>query len=890
MPDLAQQQKPEDTTLQQPEQAQQRQEIVPIHPAGKQTPMKWDEVENSEKFQSLPEIEKAAVQQEYFNNVIAPKVSPDDPLEEVRKEFLDTYPRVSRQRGRSWAKSPEAYDIVNVSRVLGVDPKNVDVETGGKFLERLDYSLSDTDEEVANKFGRRYPNGTMARITMPDGNTRLVYRENLENKWKTVEDYGVSLGDIADVGGEIGMMSASMAAGLATGGSSVVVQMLAYGGGYAGGFLMKEASEELRGTQLQPGEEVALEAGEKFAEAGIGAGIAAGVSKLGTMALQRGIAGGGKEVSQLMQDVIKAKESGLETEELMMHQAAPERMILQRFGAQAEFSSKGVQKKLATQKSSALQALKNAKTDGPTEYEAGKQILRETKKIYNQEYNRLVNEIGRSTPRQTQEALQGSILNFIANTKKDVGNLYRNLDIIAEKELPIFDLGKAKTQVNKIKNAVIGAGKPITKEMEAAKEGGYGFAQTPTKEVVTEAGPGVQVADTPQGRLIGIINDIDNLSTVQSNYNVVKQLRTRTGDLLENIPWQDNINRKYARELYGVLSDILKNPVNKTKAYPKAVELATAKAKARYDVLDKASIQTIVNSENAGELILKLSKPNTLTPDIMNVLKSRFVKSGDLNTFKTGILDQILLDEKGAVNAIKQFRAQTGDPEAWRFLVPKSKEIKIENIAKQIDKLNDSNIGYVARSKTKEINAVNELLLKKGTSKADIDNIVNAFSSKGNFNLRHAIYEDIINKSKTEIKNVLTIDPKKLGNVLADYEKSGIWERVLTKEDRIKLKGLKAYVNLIFRRGTDPGTSLEVAQAITNLKHPATFFNGVHQLSVNSAIGKILMSKWGSKLLVGSTTAQVHKEPLIITEAVVNGLLEGTEPGSGTSAKEQLLY
>ena len=114
MPDLAQQQKPEDTTLQQPEQAQQRQEIVPIHPAGKQTPMKWDEVENSEKFQSLPEIEKAAVQQEYFNNVIAPKVSPDDPLEEVRKEFLDTYPRVSRQRGRTQAKSPKAQDIVNV--------------------------------------------------------------------------------------------------------------------------------------------------------------------------------------------------------------------------------------------------------------------------------------------------------------------------------------------------------------------------------------------------------------------------------------------------------------------------------------------------------------------------------------------------------------------------------------------------------------------------------------------------------------------------------------------------------------------------------------------------------------------------------------------------------
>lgn len=846
----------------------------------------WEDVESSERFSALPEIQKSQVQNDYFTDIIAPTVPPED-LEQVRRDFLNDFPRVSRQRGRETAVSPKATDIVNISRALGVSPKEVDVETGGKFLDRLDYSFSDTDAEVANKFGRKYPEGTMARIAMPNGRTRLIYQETDKDKWKTVEDYGVSAGDIADVGGEATMLGASIAAGMATGGASTVIQMLAYGGGYAGGYLVKEAVEALRGTQLQTGKEVGIEALKRYGEAGAGVLVAKGISATATAVGRRGVPG--EEVSQLLTDVRKAKEGGAPIEGLMVPQQAPESMILERFGAQARSMSKKMKQQEMAQQASALKALKAGKVKGQTAYQSGQVITQEAKKIYSAEKNRLINELGRATPRQTQASLANAVDDFLVNSKEEVTKLYNNVDIIAEKEMPIFNLGTAKNQVQAIKNAVAGIGKPVTREIETKPRGGYGFAQPTTKETITQAGPAVQVADTPIGRLKGVIKDVEELANVQTNYDVIKQLRTRTGELIKQFPWDDNINRGSAKRLYGVLTDVLKNPINKTKQYPKAITNATEKAKARFDVMESASIQRIVTTENTGKLAIALSEPNALTPEVMNVLNSRFVKKTDIDRFKTGVLDQIILDEGGAVKALNRYRDQNFDPESWKWLVPKRQEKNIENIAAQIDKLNKSNIGELVKSDPKALNAINDLLFKEGTSKADIDNIVGAFSEKGKWSLRHAAYEDIISKTETKFKGVQTIDKTKLGEQIQQYKKSGVWDRVLTKQDRTNIQGLKSYMDLIYWRGADPGTSLEAAQAITDLKHPATFFNGLHKVGANTLMAKILMSKAGSKLLIGSPKAKIRKEPIIVLEAIVKGLSEGTEPGSGVLAREQIL-
>lgn len=847
--------------------------------------MDWSEVEQSDKFQMLPEIQKSQMQQDYFNEVVAPKTGPGE-LEEARRDFLNEFPRVSRQRGRTTAISPKAQDIVAVSRALGVDPKQVDTETGAKFLDRLDYSFSDTDEEVANKFGRKYETGTMVRITMPDGRTRLAYQETPESKWTTVEDYGLSLGDIADVGGEATMLSASIAAGMATGGSSVVIQMLAYGGGYAGGYLVKEAIEEIRGTQLQTGKEVGMEALTRYGVAAGGVGVAAVGSKIVTTMGRRGLAGGA-ERSQLMDDVIKARETGAEFETLMAGQQIPEQMAVSRLEAQAVSTTKSAQEKLARQRGSAKLVLEKTKGVEFTEYAAGKKVLTETKKIYDKEYNRLVNELGRATPRQTEGALQKTVEDFLANTKTEIDELYKTTGDIAAIERPIFNLAEASKGGASIRTAVMGEGKDIERLIAQKPAGGYGFAQAPVEETAVTAGPGVQVAQTPTGELNAILDKIDKLKNVQVNYEVIKQLRTQTGDLIEKFPWDANFNKGQAKKLYGILTDTIENPVNSAKKFVASHKISSSKAKARFDVMDKSSIQQIVKNETTGSLINTLSKPNSITPDIQKVLQSRYVKQSDFKRFKTGVVDQIVLDEQGSIKAIENFRR--ADPEAWRFLVPKKDESRVMNIAREIDKLKQSNIGQLAKSDARALNAVDNLLAKEGTSKADINAIVDAFSGEGREALRLASFEDIIAKTAMEVKGVQTVDKKILGQVIARYKKSGIWDRVLTKDDRIKIQGLKSYLDLIFWRGADPGVSLEAAQAITNLKHPATFFTGVHQLGVNKVMAHVLMSKTGSKLFLGSPKVNVRKEPLIILEAIVKGLSEGTELGSGVAAEEQML-
>ena len=50
---------------------------------------KWAEVVDSDAYQALPDAEKTAARDQYFDQVVAPKVPKDD-IETARKQFLDS--------------------------------------------------------------------------------------------------------------------------------------------------------------------------------------------------------------------------------------------------------------------------------------------------------------------------------------------------------------------------------------------------------------------------------------------------------------------------------------------------------------------------------------------------------------------------------------------------------------------------------------------------------------------------------------------------------------------------------------------------------------------------------------------------------------------------------
>ena len=799
------------------------------------------------------------------NDLLSSKLMGEYPISEKITEPGEVKPNLNYdQMSQAWK------DTYKIAETLKIDPSNVDVETGGKFWDRLDYSLSDTDKEVTNKFHAKHPQGVMLRVPVETG-TRLVYKEDAHNdieRWKTVEDYGFSGKDVADIVGSSIPALTSIALGIATEGASVPGQVLAYSGGYAAGYTGKEAVEQARGYQLEP---ILPSQGVPFsqtttarglagtAETGLMTGVIGLGSRMVSPLVGKGVFETSPKVTSALRDIEKAKQAGLGLEKLSAGQMLPENMIIQRLEAQARSTSKVAQFQMENQLKSTSEALKEIKSVPITQYQAGQKLLKETKRIYNQELNSLKNQMPRVTPRQANLAATEGMRNWQQAYKSDISMSYRALDEIVQREQPIFDLNRA-TQ----------GGSSVREQVNRIRD--YALAQTDDATI--------NVAGTPIGRLVGIIDDINQIADVQTNYYALKNLRTRAGELIEQWPWESNVNKGQAKALYRTLTQAIENPVNSAPEFVSAHSAVSARARAYYEALDSPSIRAMLKNENTGQLVKKLSAPNSLTDEVISEMNSSFFPREQLLQFKAGVKNEILFSGKSALESIKKYKQS--DPEAWRFLVPKSEERTLVNVATKVDNLNKSNFAKVVSENSRTKNTVDNLLLKGNISKADIQYLTNNLSPRGKQAARAGIFEDILDKAQIETKGIVTIDKQKLTSTLDDYKKSGLWDSpVLTNDDRIKLKGLESYVSLL-RYGTkDPGVSLEAAQAITQLKHPSSFISGAHKLAFNSVMAKFLTSDLGTKILVNQGGRSLKGDALIRSALIVDGLAEGTELGEG---------
>jgi hypothetical protein len=581
---------------------------------------------------------------------------------------------------------------------------------------------------------------------------------------------------------------------------------------------------------------------------GLGGGLGfAGIVKLAnTLRGTEGLIKQHPEVAELNKMVQKAKDAGLKLEPLMIHQRTPENMIAGRLGSQAESTSKLAQHRLASQQGSVLPALKQAKDVDITRYQAGKVILSEADKAYKGKLENLRNALPRVTARKAGKALKGGIEDFSIKSRKHVSNLYNKVDEAAKIENPVYDLSYAKETSSDIR-----------------------------KLVVADGDISINVASTPEGRLNSLLDDIDKIEQTQTSYDVLKNLRTRAGELIEVWPWDASVNKGQAKRLYRTLSEIINNPVNSAPKTVSAHKSASSAARARFEALDSPSIQKIMKSDNPFKISQEFGEIGGLTDDVMFQMakwspqKSKIFKDYVKN-------NKILMEGDSALGNIKEW--QLKDPEGYRFLVPKKEEADLIKLAVKTDELRNSNIGVLVQAQTKAKDSVRTLLGQKGTSQADIDNIINSFGgrgTKGHDALRAGIYEDIIDRTMDEGKFGPTISKAKLNKVINEYETNGAIN-LLTREDRVKIKGLQSYLRLIMMRGKDPGVSLEAAQAISNLKHPATFISGVHQLGVNSIMARILMSKRLSNVVFGSGAKawQVPGSTTMKTGAIMDSFLE----------------
>lgn len=742
-------------------------------------------------------------------------------------------------------------------------PSEIDVETGLDFLSRADIALGDSFEEKRRKFKKHHPKGGLFKIVLPgDNGVRLVFKEDLDNPdeaIKTVEEASLSFADLADIAGDL---PAALGSAVATRGTSAIGAAFKGAVGAATGESAKQLVEQARGEQLQPFMESAAQSARVGGEALFGGLLAAPAEKF-----FRGLAGEGiirttpeSRALTVAEETLQA--GGTRAAPLMAHQISPEHKVLNRFARQA-FSTSTLGERQLKKQAKQLGLVAGAMRDeiirdpfrvGERTRIMGRRLLREGEKIIRAGIGKQV------TMRQGERALFKGADDWVAASRNHGKSLYENVDEAAGLENPVFNLSRAQRVASDIQRGIVG----VSPDMRQAEQLG----------IVQQARPDAPVSES-LGALQGVIGDLRKLDPTQDNYNVIKTLRTRLFDIIDNQPWQWDYGKRQAMDLWGALTNTMLNPENQAPNFVNALRQASTYWRERANLLQVPAIQQLINQnrQNTGLLAVRFSEPNGLIPEIRAImLDPRLGARGarQWEQFRTAAKMRLLQDE-GAVARYRQW--QRKDPESLDMIVPKGERNNFLRLAEANDDFTRNRVARVVEETEQSSRVVSELL--KDQDAAGIGNLLRFYGgpgSEGHKTLRAGVFHHFITESLQEdAKGVTSVSFNKVRQLWNEYNRNGILDRLLLPGDKAKLFTLKEY-SRFFEIAGDPGVSLEAAQAITDLKHPSSFFRGVHKLGMNTMMARILQSPFANRLLVGKNR-QFGKQWPVIAAAEIMSIL-----------------
>lgn len=793
----------------------------------------------------------------------------------------------------------------SVSREIGVPLDMIDT-SGADFMTRVDFSFSDTEEDIRAKFKQKYPNGEILRLeynpqarykqtgktfSIRNKESVLLYRENAyddegnwlplseDNKLKTIEGEGGGYKDIADLAGPSLPFAGSIAVGAAAP-AGIAWGALYIGGGYLAGELAKHETNIYAFDSNMEQEEAFKDALKEGAEVALLVALTGGAYKLGKRLTQKGAKAFLSDASDAVKAIRKRAMEWVDSVQsrranvpgLTAEQIAPENAILDRLAKQGKSTSAAARHREVEQKTGVLEILREDAVS--TAEKLGRQLRSRVNRIYNAQINRIRKAIfgrRRITTEQGGVALTDGARSWQrqAGPRGNLGKEYQKLDGLADEAQPVFSLSVRTADNNlSVREIVYQTRTAVMAEARALSQ------------------EGVNVAGTPVGQFARILDDLDAMASTQFDYKALKAIRTRLGAVIEKWPWDASVNSHYARRVYGALTDVMLNPVRsvgpKTKAYVDQAVNATAKARAYYDMIDDPVIRKVLQSSSPAMLAAEIGTPLHLTPNVRKLISE--MPEQYSQAFRSSVLTNDILLHPGGANA-RMDEWILAHPEGWSFLVKNDKAL-IKNMrqgAQAIDELRASNLFSAAQSKDMSVSKT--LLRGKDVGRKEISFLWRNAGSDGKEKLRQAMYNDIVDNVVIEGPHgIAFVDPKKLASIRDEYKKSGAWDIVFSAADRDHISGMKAYIDLAYKYASDAGVSLQAAEAISQLKKPSTFISGVHKLTVNTLMNRLISNKafveWVAthnldKPIVLNTARSYTKFFALATEA----LLEGTEPG-----------
>jgi hypothetical protein len=661
---------------------------------------------------------------------------------------------------------------------------------------------------------------------------------------------GFEMGDIAEIAGAATPSTVGALAALPLA-SNPWTGALAASVGSATGEGLRELGQAAYGVQ-----------DEDLADVGLRMGIAAGgeLLPLAPRAAWRGAKKGanlalGRRTgleefnAAELEHIAQATSEGFDIPLLKRYQTFDQDPVLQRFANQILQLSPDMQKQRVEQYNALFEAARGAIGDTESADRAVKGLMRD---LYSSTRERYL-----PRPEEAGRVLWGAVGDALKGRKGAMQRGYDLVDRIAAKESPIFDLSASKR---------LAQGRTVL----ALPDDEAAAMQQALTEPLTADGVSalVNVAE-PANRLRRVNGLLAAIDPTQTDYRVLKEIRTQVGKILDLNPValeQGGVDVGAARTLYRQLTEDMGNVQGAPRLKDALVD-ANSKALRYYDSLDQEQIKAALKARDAqtpvGFFQRFANSPQQLEPAFRSALSESSGKK--VNIIRKNLEQAISLSENPLATIDKW---QKEAPEAYRFLYP-TKEIAdaARDTARKISYFTSGPYKKAYQDYSEQVGFARYALAEKakarlpGTSlRRSMESFVDELGgvgSQGHEALRAAAWEQAFEgvfkyHSKT---GSIVPDAKRLGQNIQDLKERGIWSGILTGKDKTGLRGFQAAARRMEATG-DTGTGLVLAGEIGKLR------NIGNPGDVVSAASSIRLSRMFARLITKDVPMDLLGQPL----------------------------
>lgn len=662
----------------------------------------------------------------------------------------------------------------------------------GRFRENL--------SEVKAKYGGEFAE---------DDSGKVFWRPDGKTDWQPMNPPGFDWSDPARIAGETLGPTLGATAGALMGKSPLgVAAKAAIGGGL--GSLLNEGYQNLEGTQRENVPTVLKRAGMDAAIEG----VTAGVGVVGDKLLRaQPLAPGSKKATQTLQEAIDFQQNspaGTYPAPLAIDIQAQTGArgglipgnVMAGAGRQADASTGVLSGLRADMAEEAWKAARDEFTLPPQQREAVDAAYRAASRDARRGMQEQIGAIGPGAEAGGYQAQQG-LRAGLSTTKEMVSDQYQGpLARALETEKPVFDLSPAKKRWN-----AETLDRTTVNEI-IAPDG------LPALDVISEK---VAVIPTAEGKIAYLKRVLSSLDDKQTNFEAIKQIRTKVGDYLQDPAFATSKDNP-ARRLYSELTEVLKNPTNKGKTpkYLDEFENANLLTEWRAGLRDSSEVRSALKKTNGSRIIMQAAQdPGAiLTPEFRELVS--MAPASTQNKFREAV-QQAMLDNENPAAMLDSLKTAS-NPEPYNFLFRSQDERQaFEEAADTVSSFYQSPMGKLYKARNDSALQLKQVLGSlKDPREARV--LWESLSPQDKELTRTLLIDDAVTNAIAYNKNGTSmISPGALDKQIQEMTRNGTWG-LLNPEQRKRVTGMKSYYRTVFASGQDTGTSLETASMVAGLK------------------------------------------------------------------------